>query len=132
MILVRIAVEALRLYMLEIELVMRIAATVIAYIILRKIEWNIQVRKWRKRTMKIAAFNARCPHEIGDKVQIIDKGQDGALYITEKTITDIACTHYLREGRAHFTYELDGQGKYIQLITVRGQNILKNAYIIPD
>ena len=35
MILVRIAVEALRLYMLEIELVMRIAATVIAYIILQ-------------------------------------------------------------------------------------------------
>lgn len=73
--------------------------------------------------MKIAAFNAKSPYEIGDKIKVITragKNLDGALYMkTYATITDIACTHYLREGRTLFTYELDDSGEYIPLITTK-------------
>lgn len=73
--------------------------------------------------MQIAKFNAKCPHEIGDKIQVIEtagKNQNGVLYMTRlATITDIACTHYLREGKVLFTYELDGSEEYIPLITAK-------------
>lgn len=71
--------------------------------------------------MQVAAFSVRCPYEIGDKVQVLtaaEKNGDGVLYrTTSATITDIACTHYLRTGKVLFTYELDGSGKYVQMIT---------------
>ena len=71
--------------------------------------------------MQMAAFSARSPYEIGDKIQVITpagKNQDGA-FTTYATITDIACTHYLRGNRVLFTYELDGSGEYIPLITAK-------------
>lgn len=73
--------------------------------------------------MQMAAFSAKSPYEIGDKIQVIEaaaQNKDGALYMTRlATITDIACTHYLRAGRVLFTYELDGSGEYIPLITTK-------------
>ena len=73
--------------------------------------------------MQVAAFSARSPYEIGDKIQVITtagKNQEGALYMTTyATITDIACTHYLRANKVLFTYELDGSGEYIPLITAK-------------
>ena len=73
--------------------------------------------------MQMAAFSAKCPYEIGDKIQVITpagKNQDGVLYMTTyATITDLACTHYLRGNRVLFTYELDGSGEYIPLITAK-------------
>ena len=73
--------------------------------------------------MQMAAFKSRSPYEIGDKIQVITtagKNQEGALYMTTyATITDIACTHYLRENKVLFTYELDGSGEYIPLITAK-------------
>ncbi|MCM1232670.1 MAG: hypothetical protein NC489_21295 [Ruminococcus flavefaciens] len=66
--------------------------------------------------MQMAAFRARSPYEIGDKVAVVvpaEKNEDGVLYTIENhVITDIACTHYLRSGTVLFTYELDGSGKY--------------------
>lgn len=73
--------------------------------------------------MTTAAFNARCPYEIGDQIEVLQPAaglmkKDGALYMIGKaTITDIACTHYLKSGKILFTYELDGSGEYIPLIT---------------
>lgn len=71
--------------------------------------------------MQMAEFSAKSPYEIGDKIQVITtegKNREGALYMTTyATITDIACTHYLRANKVLFTYELDGSGEYIPLIT---------------
>ena len=82
---------------------------------------NRMKRRWRKRTMQMAAFSAKSLYEIGDKIQVITtagKNQEGALYMTTyATITDIACTHYLRANRVLFTYELDRSGEYIPLIS---------------
>lgn len=58
--------------------------------------------------MKTAAFNAVCPVEIGDKVR---DGNTGRV----RTITDIACTHYLKAGKVEFYYELDNSGQYITI-----------------
>lgn len=73
--------------------------------------------------MQVAAFSEKSPYEIGDKIQVITtagKNQNGVLYMTTyATITDIACTHYLRAGKVLFTYELDGSGEYIPLITAK-------------
>lgn len=72
--------------------------------------------------MKTAAFYTRCPYEIGDKIQVIKEIHTGGRkqYMTEQeTITDIACTHYLKSGEILFTYELDGSGEYIPLVTVQ-------------
>lgn len=73
--------------------------------------------------MKLAAFNAVCPYEIGDKVVILEaagKNDNGVMYIQrEGTITDIACTHYIKSGRVIFTYELNGSGKYERILTLQ-------------
>lgn len=81
--------------------------------------------------MKVQAFNARCPLEIGDKV-FIRQGKDGKtayylppefetmeaelkrifLYETRHIITDIATVHFLKNGSIQFQYEIDGSGKY--------------------
>ena len=72
--------------------------------------------------MKVAAFSAKCPYEIGDKMQVIKEVHTGSRkqYMTEHaTITDIACTHYLKSGEVLFTYEIEGSGTYIPLVTVQ-------------
>ena len=78
--------------------------------------------------MKMAAFNAVCPYEIGDKIVTLPK--TAAVGPTEMvlnlgmlqgaaihTITDIACTHYIKTGKIEFTFELNNSGEYIQLAT---------------
>ena len=73
--------------------------------------------------MKLAAFNAVCPYEIGDKVVILEaagKNDNGVMYIQrEGTITDTARTHYIKSGRVIFTYELNGSGKYERILTLQ-------------
>ena len=73
--------------------------------------------------MQVAAFSARSPYEIGDKIQVITpagKNQEGALYMTtEGVITDIACTHYIKTGKIIFTYELNGSGKYERIMSLK-------------
>lgn len=49
--------------------------------------------------MVYAQFKATCPFEIGDKI-VDENGK-------ERTITDIACIHYLRTGEVEFMYGLD-------------------------
>lgn len=58
--------------------------------------------------MKLAAFNARCPYELGDSF----KGNDGKAH----TITDIVALHSLKTMSVRFLYELDGNGKLVDLI----------------
>jgi len=71
--------------------------------------------------MQIAAFNAKCPYEIGDRVNVIktagSNGNGQIFSVGTATITDIACTHYLKSGKILFTYELDGSGQYAPLIS---------------
>jgi len=72
--------------------------------------------------MQVVAFSAKCPYEIGDKIQVIKEVNAGGKkqYMTEPaTITDIACTHYLKAGKVLFTYEIDGSGTYIPLVTAK-------------
>lgn len=73
--------------------------------------------------MKMAAFNAVCPYEIGDKVKVLKQVQVTPLakgYVIEiATITDIACTHYIKAGKIEFKYELDNSGEYIPLIAAK-------------
>lgn len=72
--------------------------------------------------MKVAAFSAKCSYEIGDKIQVIKEVHIGGRkqHLTEPaTITDIACTHYLKSGEILFTYEIDGSGTYIPLVTAQ-------------
>ena len=57
--------------------------------------------------MKFAAFNARCPFEFGDRF----KGTDGK----EHTITDIVALHSMKTMTVRFLYELDGNGKLVDL-----------------
>lgn len=60
--------------------------------------------------MKMAIFNARCPFEIGDKV--IDGGTG-----RKKTITDIVCMHYVRNGRVEFLFEFDNSGNLVKILS---------------
>ncbi|WP_373220906.1 hypothetical protein [Mediterraneibacter gnavus] len=76
--------------------------------------------------MKLTAFNATCPLEIGDRIITTPEGKEAvfmprAAAVLVKgpaavyTVTDIACTHYLKAGKVAFTYELDNSGKYREL-----------------
>ncbi len=76
--------------------------------------------------MKLTAFNAKCPLEIGDRIITTPGGKEavfvaGTAAVLIKgpaavyTVTDIACTHYLKTGKVVFTYELDNSGKYREL-----------------
>lgn len=58
--------------------------------------------------MKLAAFNAVCPFEIEDKIRDAGTGET-------KTITDIACIHYVKKGEVVFSYEFDNSGDYKQI-----------------
>lgn len=40
--------------------------------------------------MKMRAFNATCPFEIGDKIRDVATG-------AQRTITDIVCVHYIKK-----------------------------------
>ena len=56
--------------------------------------------------MKFAAFNARCPFELGDKI----RDEAGR----EHTITDIVALHSVKTMTVRFLYELDGNGKLVR------------------
>ena len=58
--------------------------------------------------MKFAAFNARCPYELGDRIT----GTDGQGH----TITDIVALHSIKEMKVRFVYELDNSGKLVALM----------------
>lgn len=66
--------------------------------------------------MQMAEFNAVCSYEIGDKINKV-KAVNGQLFsVGVSTITDIACTHYVKSGKVVFTYELDNCGQYVTLV----------------
>lgn len=73
--------------------------------------------------MQMAAFNAVCPYEIGDKIKVAipaERTADGQMFsVGVATITDIACTHYVKKGKIVFTYELDNSGHYAQLMDLK-------------
>ena len=58
--------------------------------------------------MKFAAFNARCPFELGDKI----RDEAGR----EHTITDIVALHSMKEMKVRFVYELDNSWKLVNLV----------------
>lgn len=58
--------------------------------------------------VKFAAFNARCPYELGDKI----RDTEGK----EHTITDIVALHSMKEMKVRFVYELDNSGKLVALM----------------
>lgn len=53
--------------------------------------------------MQEMRFVAISPFEVGDRI-----GVDG----TVKTITDIACVHFAKDGVVTWYYQLDGEGEY--------------------
>lgn len=75
--------------------------------------------------MKLAAFNATCPFEIGDKIKIRReiRGELAKRFhlipatVVEEahTITDIVCVHSVKNGTVTFMYELDGRGPLVRL-----------------
>lgn len=71
--------------------------------------------------MKVTAFSAKCPYEIGDRVNVVQaagENKNGQLFsVGAATITDIACIHYLKSGEVTFKYELNNSGKYAQLVS---------------
>ena len=70
--------------------------------------------------MKFAAFNARCPFELGDKIRD-EAGQ-------EHTITDIVALHSMKEMKVRFVYELDNSGKLVNLVDgTRQEGAVKNG-----
>lgn len=64
-----------------------------------------------------AEFTEKRPFEIGDKVVVVaaTPGKTGDFVKHIKTITDIACVHYVKTGRIESRYELDGSGIYTPL-----------------
>ncbi len=76
--------------------------------------------------MQMAAFNAVCPYEIGDKIKVAIPAPagktaiDGQMFsVGVATITDIACTHYVKKGKIVFTYELNNSGHYAPLMDLK-------------
>ena len=75
--------------------------------------------------MKLAAFNATCPFEIGDKIKIRReiRGELAKRFhlipatVVEEvhTITDIVCVHSVKNGTVTFMYELDNNGKLVHI-----------------
>ena len=75
--------------------------------------------------MKLAAFNATCPFEIGDKIKSRRRAtpweaeafrlDPAAVVEEEHTITDIVCQYSAQTGEAVFLYELDGRGPLVRL-----------------
>jgi len=69
--------------------------------------------------MKQARFNARCPFEIGDRIQDAKTGR-------VRTITDILCLHFLKSMRIEFAYELDNSGEFVK---IRNTGKVKESYV---
>lgn len=75
--------------------------------------------------MKLAAFNATCPFEIGDKIKIRReiRGELAKRFhlipatVVEEvhTITDIVCVHSVKNGTVTFMYELDNSGELVRV-----------------
>lgn len=74
--------------------------------------------------MKLAAFNATCPFEIGDKIterrtitpHMAEIFKTTADFVEEvHTITDIVCQHSVKTGKVIFLYELDNSGKLVAI-----------------
>ena len=75
--------------------------------------------------MKLAAFNATCPFEIGDKIKSRRRATPGeaeafrlgpaAVAEEVHTITDIVCEHSVKHGTVTFLYELDNSGKLVHI-----------------
>lgn len=69
--------------------------------------------------MKLAAFNATCPFEIGDKIvtgrEIHPPELAFKFPAAVRTITDIVCQYSAQTGEAVFLYELDGRGPLVRL-----------------
>lgn len=74
--------------------------------------------------MKLVAFNATCPFEIGDKIKARKDitpymaalfNVTGAFVEEEYTITDIVCQHSVKTGEVIFLYELDNSGKLVAI-----------------
>lgn len=90
--------------------------------------------------MRLSAFSAVCPAEIGDRVIAKQEGNEKTIYLIlpdhkipnavkrseewrallengkESVITDIAAVHFCRSGQIQFQYELDNSGVYETLI----------------
>lgn len=70
--------------------------------------------------MKLAAFNAVCPFEIGDKIGLRKNacavGGRTLDVIVERTITDIVCMHSVKDGTVKFLYELDNDGRLVEIV----------------
>ena len=68
--------------------------------------------------MELAAFNAVCPFEIGDKIGMRKKacavGGRTLDVIVERTITDIVCMHSVKAGTV--LYELDNDGRLVEIV----------------
>lgn len=71
--------------------------------------------------MKLAAFNATCPFEIGDKIKSRRRVKPGEAETFRldpaavRTITDVVCQHSTQTGETVFLYELDGRGPLVRL-----------------
>lgn len=70
--------------------------------------------------MKFAAFNARCPYELGDKI----RDTEGK----EHTITDIVSLHSMKTMTVRFVYELDNSGKAVALMPEPQERTVNNDH----
>lgn len=78
--------------------------------------------------MKVTAFNATSPFEIGDKIKTRRRATRGeieafrldpaAVVEVVHTITDIVCVNYVRSGKTEFLYELDNSGGLVHVETL--------------
>lgn len=70
--------------------------------------------------MKLAAFNAVCPFEIGDKIGM----RKNACAVGAERLTlslnglspTIVCMHSVKAGTVKFLYELDNDGRLVEIV----------------
>jgi hypothetical protein len=84
--------------------------------------------------MKLTAFNATCPFEIGDKIKIRReiRGELAKRFplipatVVEEvhTITDIVCIHSVKNGAVTFLYELDNSGKLVHIAATQSGGVM--------
>ena len=79
-----------------------------------------QVHPFPRYKNDLAAFNAVCPFEIGDKIGMRKNacavGGRTLDVIVERTITDIVCMHSVKAGTVKFLYELDNDGRLVEIV----------------
>lgn len=73
--------------------------------------------------MKMTAFSATCPFEIGDKIRDAATG-------AQRTITDIVCVHYLKSGRIDFLFELDNSGNFVALARLNVNTAQSTVFVL--